>query len=86
MHVPVELRARVERRVDAREEVAAYGWSSVFVCCVVERVGEGYFVEVQGECVEVEVFGEWLDVLDEGFGPREGEGVVHCGRARRGGC
>lgn len=49
MHVPVELGARVEVRIDGGEEVAAKSGRDVFVGDVVEGVGEGYFVEVQRE-------------------------------------
>ena len=79
MHIPIELRARIELRVDGREEVAAKGRRDVFICDVVEGVGEGYFVEVQGQRAQLQRVGDGLDVFDEVVGAVEGEGVMHRG-------
>ena len=49
VHVPVQLRARIELRVYIGEEVAANHGRDVFVGEMVESECEGYFVEVQGK-------------------------------------
>ena len=79
MYIPVEFRARVELRVDRREEVAAQGGRDVLVRDVVERIGERYLVVVQGERAQVQSVGEGLDIFDEVFRPLERKGVVHSG-------
>lgn len=79
MHVPVELRARVEPRVDGRKKVAAEGGRHVFIRDVVERIGEGYFVEVQRQRAQVEGVCHRLHIFDKILGALEGEWVVHRG-------
>lgn len=84
MHIPVELCARAEGGVDAREQVAADGWCNVLVGGVVECVCKDYFVVVQWEGAQVQIVGERFDVFDEGLRAREGEGVVHRGTEKGG--
>lgn len=79
MHVPVQLRARIESRVDVWEEVTTEGRCDVFVRKVIQRKGEGYFVEVQRQRAQVEGVCYRLYVLDEVLRALKWEGVVHCG-------
>lgn len=49
MHVPVDLGACVELRVDAREEVGGHQWGDDGLHELVEEEGGDEFVDVQGE-------------------------------------
>jgi hypothetical protein len=66
-------------RVDVWEEVAAQGWSDVFVREVIQREGEDYFMEVQWQRAQVEGVCYRLYIFDKVLGALEGEGVVHSG-------
>jgi hypothetical protein len=79
VHVPVQFGARIKGRVDAREEVAAEDWRDVFVGNMVEDEGEGYFVEVEREGLQVKIIGNRLDVFDKTLWAGERERVVHRG-------
>lgn len=83
MHVPVQLGARAEGRVDAWKEVPRDGGRNVFVGDVVGGECEGYLVKVQRERLEVQEVGDRLDIFGEAFGAREGERVVHRGGSGR---
>lgn len=60
MHVPVQLRALVEVRVDGREEAGGEEGRDVGAGEVVEEGGEEEFVDVEGEGGEGEVCCEGL--------------------------
>ncbi len=49
MHIPVQLCAFAELRVDAREEVAGDEWGEVAACEVIDEGGEEEFVDVEGK-------------------------------------
>ena len=58
MHVPVRLRARVERGVVGGEELRGDPGRNVRVDKVVKSESEDDFVDVEGEGGEAEVFGD----------------------------